>query len=377
VRPTRRGLAVLGCAVALYLAGLLLGMPLLRALAGCGAGAFLVAIVPVFGRLRPGVSRAVHPDRVQRGSPAVAELVVTNPTATRQPAFLAVDSVAGEAREVPVRALPAGGSARYRYDLPTGRRGRVTVGPLSVERSDLLGLARARGEIGQAAQLWVYPERHAVRLSPAGRSRHHHEGEPPPLPVRGSMDLRALREYVVGDELRHLHWKATARTGQLMVREYIDPAQPWCAVLLDTRASVLSPDAFEEAVSVAASLLWESCEQGRPARLATTSGLRTDTIGGATGTRELLDQLCLVEQDERADIGLDLSRLGGARGDGWFAYVGGSRAVELHATARRFAQIVLFDLSAVSDALENDGALTIRATDAANAVRTWNAVVAR
>ncbi len=101
--------------------------------------------------------------------------------------------------------------------------------------------------------------------------------------MRGSMDLRALREYVVGDELRHLHWKATARTGQLMVSEYVDPAQPWCVVLLDTRVDVLVPDAFEEAVEVAASILWESCEQGRPARLSTTTGFRTDTPAARPG----------------------------------------------------------------------------------------------
>jgi uncharacterized protein (DUF58 family) len=368
---------VLACAVVLYLLGLLLGLPLLRALAGCAAGALLVAVVPILGRLRPAVTRSVHPDRVQRGVAAVAELVVGNDSSVRQPAFLARDKVGGELREVPVRSLPPGGSARYRYELPTDRRGRIEVGPLSVERSDLLGLARARGEIGQAAQLWVYPRRHPVRLSPAGRSRHHHEGEAPLIPVRGSMDLRSLREYVVGDELRHLHWKATARTGQLMVREYVDPAQPWCVIVLDTRAHMLTPDAFEEAVEVVASILWESCEQDRPSRLCTTGGLRTDTVGGAAGVRELLDQLCLVTQEDRADVALDLTRLAGARGDGWFAYVGGADPVELRTTARRFGQSVLFDLSSADAHREHDGALTVRAATAVDALRTWNAAMAR
>lgn len=368
---------MLACAVVLYLLGLLLGLPLLRALAGCAVGALIVAVVPILGRLRPAVTRSVYPDRVQRGVPAVAELVVGNDTSIRQPAFLARDMVGGELREVAVRSLPPGGSTRHSYELPTDRRGLITVGPLSVERSDLLGLARARGEIGQAAQLWVYPRRHAVRLSPAGRSRHHHEGEAPPIPVRGSMDLRSLREYVVGDELRHLHWKATARTGQLMVREYVDPAQPWCVVVLDTRAHMLAPDAFEEAVEVVASILWESCEQDRPSRLCTTGGLRTDTVGGAAGVRRLLDQLCLVTQDDRTDVALDLSRIAGARGDGWFAYVGGADPTEVRTTARRFGQSVLFDLSTTDARREHDGTLTVRADSAEDALRTWNAAMAR
>ena len=132
---------MLGCAVTFYVLGAVLGMPFLRGLAGCAVGAMLVAVLPVLGRLRPAVGRSVHPDRVQRGGTAVAELVVGNPTAHRQPAFIARDVVGGESREVAVRALPPGGSARYRYELPTDRRGRIPVGPLSVERSDLLGLA--------------------------------------------------------------------------------------------------------------------------------------------------------------------------------------------------------------------------------------------
>lgn len=377
MRPTRRGVTVLGCAVVLFGLGVVLGMPLLRALAGCAVGALLVAVVPVLGRLRPDVRRSVHPDRVQRGAAAVAELVVINGSGHRQPAFVARDTVGDQTHEVAVRALPPGGSARYRYELPTERRGRIAVGPLSVERSDLLGLARARGTVGEVAELRVYPRRHPVRLSPAGRARHHHDGEPPPTPMRGSMDLRALREYVVGDELRHLHWKATARTGQLMVREYVDPAQPWSVLLLDTRSRVLSRAAFEEAVEVIASIGWAACEQDRPVRLCTTGGLRADVTGGARGARELLDLLCEVRQDDRDDLVLDLARVGGARGDGWFAYAGGADADAVRVPARRFAQSVLFDLSTDDPSRAYDGTLTVRAATAAEALRAWNAVVAR
>ncbi len=376
MRPTGRGVVVLGCAVALYVLGVMLGMPLPRALAGCAVGALLVAVVPVLGRLRPGVRRSVHPDRVQRGAAAVAELVVTNATTHRQPAFLARDTVGGEAREVTVRALPPGGSARYHYELPTERRGRVAVGPLSIERSDLLGLARSRGAVGEFAELRVYPRRHPVRLSSAGRARHHHDGEPPPTPMRGSMDLRALREYVVGDEVRHLHWKATARTGRLMVREYVDPAQPWGVLLLDTRSRALGRERFEEAVEVIASIAWAACEQDRPVRLCTTTGLRVDVRGGARGARELLDLLCEVRQDDEGDVAPDLAGLGAARGDGWLVHVGGAAADHVRVPARRFAQSVLFDLSADYLSRDYEGMLTLRAATAAEALRAWNAVAA-
>lgn len=375
MRLTARGVAVLLSAASLLVAGVWLGLPLLRALAGVGLGVLVVAVVPRLGRLRPTVSRELHPVRVQRGTPAVAALTVVNGTDRRLPAFLARDRIGDDVHEVAVRALPPGASSRQVYDLPTGRRGCVTVGPLVVERSDLLGLAATRAEIGEPAQLWVYPARHAVRLVSAGRSRHHHEGEPPPIPVPGSMDLRSLREYVVGDELRHLHWKATARTGQLMVREYVDPAQPWCVVLLDDRATALTSEAFEEAVEVAASILWESCEQDRPSRLCTASGTVVDTAGGAAGVRELLDRLCLLEQTAAAGPGLDLARLAGGRGDGWFAHVGGAVSPALAVAATRFGRAVAFDLSG-SPAVESV-LPTVRASGAADGLRAWNAMVSR
>lgn len=369
MRLTARGWALLATAAALLVAGALLGLPLLRALAGVAAGALVVALVPALGRLRPDIRRDLHPDRVQRGTPAIARLTVRNPTGGRQPAFTVVDRIGDEERSIPVRALPAGAETWQVYELPTDRRGPVRVGPLVVERSDLLGLARSRSEVGQPTVLRVYPRRHAIRLATDGRARHHHEGEPPAVPVSGSMDLRALREYVVGDEPRHLHWKATARTGQLMVREFVDPAQPWCVVLLDDRADALSPAGFEEAVEVAASILWEACEQERPARLVLASGPSVETAGGAAGARLLLDRLSEVGQAARGgehppDLGVP---------EGWFAHVGGALPDPMAVAARRFGRAVAFDLSGGGE----PGAVpTVRATDAAAAVRAWNALVA-
>jgi uncharacterized protein (DUF58 family) len=374
VRPTRRGTAVLVGAVALLVLGVVLNLSLLRALAGVTLGAVALAFVPTAGRLRLGVTRAVHPDRVDTGAPAFAELVVRNRTHSRRPGFTAVDAVGSQVTPVRVRSLPPGGSARYRYELPTTRRGRIPVGPLSVERTDLLGLACNRQAVGGETHVWVHPRRHAVRLAEAGRARHHHEGAPPPHPMAGAMDLRALRPYVPGDELRHLHWKATARTGQLIVREYVDPAQPWCVVVLDTRHDVLDADAFEAAVEIVASVLWAAAEQDRPVRLATTGGLVVDVRAGTSGLRAAADQLCLLEQDIAAE--LDLATVGSRSGDGWFVYVGGAPGEAVAVQAARHVEAIAFDLSDTPGE-PTGGLLTIRERDAARALRQWNATVVR
>ena len=384
MRPTPRGTAVLVGAVALLVLGVVLNLPLLRALAGVMLGAVALAFVPTAGRLRLGVTRAVHPDRVDVGQPAFAELVVRNRTHGRRPGFTALDTVGPQVRPVRVRSLPPGGSARYRYELPTVRRGRVPVGPLTVERTDVLGLARSRRPVGEETHVWVHPRRHPVRLAEAGRARHHHEGAPPPHPMAGAMDLRALRPYVPGDELRHLHWKATARTGQLMVREYVDPAQPWCVIVLDTRRDALSADAFEAAVEIVASLVWAAAEQDRPARMATTGGVVVDVRPGTSGLRAAAERLCVVAQDTPKDSAapLDLATVGARPGDGWFVHVGAAPTEAVAVHARRYAEAVAFDVSAAFDVSDtrstpSTGLLTIQEHDPASALRRWNATVPR
>jgi len=344
MRLTTRGAAVLSGAVVLLAMGVALNLPLLRALAGIALGAVALAFVPTAGQLRLGVTRAVHPDRVDVGQPAFAELVVRNRTHTRRAGFTAVDEVGSQARPVRVRSLPPGGSARYRYELPTTRRGRVPIGPLTVERTDLLGLVARRQAAGGETHVWVHPRRHPVRLAEAGRARHHHEGAPPPHPMAGAMDLRA---------------------------------QPWCVVVLETRRDVLDADAFEAAVEIVASVLWAAAEQDRPVRLATTGGLVLDVRSGTTGLRAAANQLCLVGQDAGQDAAatLDLATVGARLGDGWFVHVGGPPGEAVAVQAARYAEGIAFDLSDTAESA--GGLLTIRERDAAQALRRWNATMPR
>lgn len=375
MRPTSRGVVVGIAALVLLVAGLWFGYPMVRAAAGCAVAAVGLALLPGLRGLRPRITRTVSPERVERGTAAVAQLDVANPTHRRQPAFVAHDAVGDDRHEISVRSLPAGGTARFYYELPTARRGVVPVGPLAVERTDLFSLASIRRTVGEQATLRVHPRRHAVRLTTAGRPRHHHEGEAFAVPMRGSMDLRGLRPYVVGDEVRHLHWKASARTGQLMLREYVDPAQPFTVVLLDTRTGVLTPDAFEEAVEVAASVLWQSCEQDLPARLCTTGGLRVPVGGGARGAQRVLDLLCELTQDDREDA--QLHEVAGPRGEGWLVVVGGADRAGAAPLAGRFADATAFDVSSEASGLAHDGLLTVRGADAAAVIGAWNGVAAR
>jgi uncharacterized protein (DUF58 family) len=372
IRLTRRGIGVLAGTVVLFTFGQWAGYPFFLAIAGAGAGALVAAVVLTGRRPRVAVTREIYPDRVERGRPAMATLRVRNPAGRRQGAFSAADRIGGGVRAVRIRALAPNAEAAHHYELPTARRGRHQVGPLTLDRGDPLGLGRRQLAAGEIATLWVHPRVHVMHPPGGGRPRHHHEGTVVDDRLRGSDDLREVREYVLGDEVRHLHWKATARTGQLMVRDYADPDQPRFTALLDSR---LAGSVLEEAIDITASLVTSAAHADRPARLVSSGGLDLDTSGGVQAVRPLLDALCVLEPSAGAALVPEQLTRGGVGG---FAVVtaGGTPAdrAALAALRDRYAPLVVFVLGPPGSLTGIPGATVLEVSDAADAARRWNAV---
>ncbi|MGW5744497.1 DUF58 domain-containing protein [Amycolatopsis sp. NPDC003861] len=378
MRPTPRGVAVLVVSVVLVAAGEWAGYPLLRVLGAIGFGAVPAALAVTARGPRVAVSRVVYPDRVERGRPALAKLRVRNVAGRPQPGLSAWDHAGGRTRTVHVQALAEGAEATYRYELPTGTRGLMTVGPLTLQRADPFGLARNRHPAGEAVALWVHPRTYPARALIGGFPRHHHDGATTDDSLRGSLDLRDVREYQPGDEIRHLHWKATARTGRMMVRDYADPQQPRFTLLLDTRGDVLPPAGFEEAVDLAASLLAASAKAGHHSRLVTSGGVDLATSGGPLAVRHLLDELCQVRQDSGAEQALVPGGLSAVRHQGGCLTVVTADAGGLGGLAglrARYSSFFVLALGSAGVPPVIPGARVLGADSAANAVRRWNEVV--
>ncbi|MDX3111775.1 DUF58 domain-containing protein, partial [Nonomuraea angiospora] len=113
---------------------------------------------------------------------------------------------------------------------------------------------------------------------------HHLEGPTSDNAPSGTVTFHTLREYVVGDDLRHVHWRSSARTGTLMVRQLIDASLPTTTVVLDTR------DLTELAVDAAASVALAAARAGFPVRLVTGDG----PVPDAKDPEAVLDRLALV-----------------------------------------------------------------------------------
>lgn len=303
---TPTGLAVATGAVALGVAGWALGQVALTALAGAAAAALAAGGVLTFAVPDLEVSRGIEPARVERGSRAFGLVSVRNRGRRRSGACTAVEPVAtGDGRaartvRVDIPALRSRRRVAVSYEVPTERRGALVVGPLAIVRRDPLGLWRAERPVGEAVTLLVQPRVHAVDPRRGGRARHL-EGPVSDTASSGVLTFHSLREYTPGDDVRRIHWKSSARTGTLMVREHVDTSQPSTVVVLDARAARYEPEAFEEAVDVAASVVAASQARGFPVRLVTTSGASHHVRAGQRG-QDLHDALTTVALDDGGDL---------------------------------------------------------------------------
>lgn len=164
---------------------------------------------------------------------------------------------AGGGAEVALRLRSLAPFARHTepaVPLPDLPRGVHAVGPVVVEKTDPVGVVARRSAVGAAVVLRVAPV--VVDLPVfAGGLTHDLDGAASQQLSMSDLSFHALREYVPGDDLRHVHWRSSAKAGQLLVRQFHESRRGQVVVLLDgTRSAYPRPADFELAVSVAASV---------------------------------------------------------------------------------------------------------------------------
>ncbi|MFE5308847.1 DUF58 domain-containing protein [Isoptericola sp. NPDC056578] len=328
------GVAVLVVCVGAWVAGLALGW--LEVLVGAVllTVTLVAAIGFVLGRLRYEVSLTLTQSRVTVGDPAVGRLDVRNSAARPiLPSVMELPVGRGTAA-FPVPRLRGGGSHEEIFRIPTRRRGVITVGPVKSVRADPIGLLRREVTWTDEQELFVHPQVKNLAGSSTGYLRDL-EGRVTTDITDSDVSFHALREYVAGDDLRHIHWKTTARTGTLMVRQFEETRRSHLAVLLSTRVEdYANDDEFELAVSVCASLGLQAIKEDRGVTVLVQSG----SLRGDHHTR-LLDDLSRVELEPSRRALVDLARAAGstAADASVIAFVLGSRVTptELRSASAR------------------------------------------
>jgi uncharacterized protein (DUF58 family) len=373
VTGTGVGVAVL--AVASYAAGVALGYPVLTGLAAGAAALLLASGCSVLVRPSVQLDRQVTPERTTVGEPALGRIHVRNTARRPSVGFTAVDRVGAETVALDVRPIAAGGMRTVNYPLPAPRRGKIPLGPLTVERRDPFGLFRwARRQTGDDV-LWVHPRVHLMRALPVGVVLDY-EGRTHENARLGTVTFSALREYVPGDDPRQIHWRSTARLGTLVVREHIDTTEPTTTVVLDTRHEAFDAESFESAVEVAASVVRAVELIGRPVAL--------HVLGEPLGEGSVLDRLSLADRHADVDAitllgAVDRSPAGGAlvvvTGD-----AGSGLLTRLAEQRRRFRPVVVISLLTESSPggsglRRRPGMVVLTARSAAEAAVGWNRMI--
>ncbi|PUA81159.1 DUF58 domain-containing protein [Nocardioides currus] len=175
-------------------------------------------------------------------------------------------------------------------------RGVLDVGPASAVRTDPLGLLRKTVRWCEPIELYVRPRMALLSTLGSGQVRDL-EGVPSDRVSMSDLAFHALREYVPGDDLRHVHWRSSARAGELLVRQYHDTRRNHATVVLDpTPGAYRGDDDYELAVSVSASLVMCAAREEYDISLLSGTEQITSVPAGA-----VLDATCRVQRQPGAD----------------------------------------------------------------------------
>lgn len=377
LRLTARGCGALTAGPVLLISGVIWHYPEIAIVGAVALGGVLIAAALIAGVPKIGVRREIDPDRVVRGEPCRVRLrLMRRRRGSIASDLVAVDRCGTNLIEAPLARLRRERETTVGYDVPTNRRGIVPIGPLQIRRADPFGLLTAQSDHGDADRVFVYPKVYPMGGVPRGVTRSL-DGLDDNV-ASGAITFDRLRPYVRGDEMRHVHWRTSARLGELMVREHVEESVPTVVVLLDDRtAAYADPDDFEEACDAAASL-------ADAAARADLSPILLMTVDrGAGPIMDRLAKVMLAESEvAAAHAGIaDLVRLAGGdtivllTGDGPYA---AEAAAAISALGGPRTSVVIAEFAAGADetgttAEESalDRVLRLRVRDAGAFATAW------
>lgn len=304
---TIRGRAFLAAGVSAIVCAIALGQSTLTRV-----GVLLIALPLVTayvvgrGRYRLSLARAVSPQVIPAGQPARVVLTLRNDGRMPTGALKIEEHVPyalGSRPRFVLDGVEHGWHGSFEYPVRAEARGRYELGPMTVRVSDPFGMVELARAFRTTTPLLVTPRTVPLPAISLGGSLSGSGDQRPRSFAGGSAEDVTVRDYRRGDELRRVHWRSSARAGQLMVRREEQPWQTRATVFLDNRIGAHRgqglASSLEVAVSVAASVALHLSSRGYTVRLVTAAGEHPDTAwhnrNAAVSTGRLLESLAMVE----------------------------------------------------------------------------------
>lgn len=281
--------------------------------------ALLVAICLLFliGQARYEIDLYVKAERTTVGHPVTAGVRIADHG--RRPLWGSRVEVRLGDGVVELRLPPrrVGGTAGSEFSVPAERRGVVMVGPVRTVQGDPVGLFRRNKEWTTTVEVHIHPDTVTLASTSTGLVRDL-EGNPTRDLTASDISFHALRDFRPGDERRHIHWKTTARTGQLTVRQFEETRRSHLVVAFGLgTGDYATEDEFELTVSAAASICLRAIRDRRELSVVTSPSpvplgdppAREPRMLATRSRTRLLDATSELEWGD-ADVGLgELARL--------------------------------------------------------------------
>jgi uncharacterized protein (DUF58 family) len=229
----------------------------------------IAAIIVSRARLRMSCERLIEPAQVPLGSPMKGQIILGQDGRLPAAILLLEDVVPRELGSRP-RFLVDRADQSWRrvveYPLLGRVRGRFSTGPLTVRTSDPFGLVQLDRQFVATSEVMVTPRVVPLpTIRATGGAGSTGEARPHRIGVVGQDDA-LVREYRQGDDVRRIHWRSTARWGDLMVRREEQAWDPSASIMLDSRSAAHAgrgmQNSMEWAISAAASIAIHFLDDG-------------------------------------------------------------------------------------------------------------------
>jgi len=184
-----------------------------------------------------------------------------------------------------------------RYVLPAVPRGRYRIEKTAALVEDAFGLERSERPLADAGALIVYPRLTELERLFSETGEHARDGRRLLLQRPSGFDLHSVRDYVQGDSLRKVHWRSTARRGELMVKELEDSPRDDVAVVLDAWRGC-PRRVFDVAVRAAGSILQTYARRSRRVSFVLAgAAVEVQRVQAEGDWRRALELLAAAEAD--------------------------------------------------------------------------------
>jgi uncharacterized protein (DUF58 family) len=305
---TTRGTSFLAAGIAATLAGWVLSE---RSLMCVGVALIALPLFSLFSarraRHRLSCSRTISPPRVPAGHTARVMLRLHNISRLPTGLMLAEDAIPyalGTRPRYVLDNIERNGTRELSYTLRSDLRGKFEVGPLQLRVADSFGLVEISRSFSGRTDLVVTPKVYPLARTMISRAWAAEGDGRSRLTATAGEDDVIPRAYRDGDDFRRVHWRSTARHGELMVRREEQRWRNRATVLLDSRASghvgTGPSSSFEVAVSAAASVGVHLTQEGLSGQLITDEG--TCLSSGTMFEDMLLDSLAVIKPSRSHDL---------------------------------------------------------------------------